>query len=69
MKDKEFLRGYICAVATICRQHDPGTPIEDALKEIGSPSVQEMRDIGVEEFDIEALKPTVQFMNSQRGGR
>lgn len=58
MKD-QFVMGYCCAVATIVRGHGAGTETEEALSYIGVKTVKDLRSKGVDEFDIEALKPVL----------
>ncbi|TGN08586.1 hypothetical protein [Leptospira bandrabouensis] len=57
-KNHEFEKGYLCATAEIIRTHGEDTIALDVFK--GCPmTINEMRKAGIEEFDIEALKPIV----------
>lgn len=55
----EFMQGYACAVAVIEKSHGLGTPSKDALKDGGLTSIAKMRELGIDEYDIEILRPLV----------
>lgn len=54
----QFNRGYMCALASIVKAHGLGTEIRDALG-CNFLTVAQMRKAGVDEYDIEALRPIV----------
>lgn len=54
----EFSKGYICASAQIVLQHGETTIAQDVLQ-CNFMTIDEMRKIGVEESDIEALTPVI----------
>jgi hypothetical protein len=55
---KDFSKGYACAVAQIIIQHGQDGIAEDIFK-CNFMSIKTMKAIGVEESDIEVLKPIV----------
>jgi hypothetical protein len=66
-RDKhEFSLGFIAACAVILQSHGEDTIVEDALR-CNSLTVDEMREIGVDEHDIEILMPVLKEI--ERKGR
>lgn len=55
---KVFSIGYACACATMMKEHDEPTMVEDCFGN-NFMTIAEMREIGVDESDIEALEPIV----------
>lgn len=53
-----FNRGYMCALACIVKGHGNSSIIEEAFS-CNSMTVRQMRASGVDESDIEALRPCV----------
>lgn len=53
-----FTQGYCCAVANLIRDCGVSTEAEDCYR-ANFHSIQELNDIGVDEFDIEALTPLI----------
>lgn len=66
MKNKEFVQGYVCAVANICKSHDPGTPVEEALRDCGMTSIAKMRAAGVDNYDIDILRPSIKALQVRK---
>ena len=62
---KTFSIGYACACATMIRQHSNTTEVEDCFRE-NFMSVKTMREIGVDEYDIEVLEPLVKEIERKR---
>ena len=60
-----FDQGYMCALATMQREHDQPTMVEDALKG-NFLTVKEMRSRGIDEFDIDVLEPIVKEVERKR---
>lgn len=54
-----FTKGYLCAIANLINMHGYGTECDDLFKCSGTYTVKQMRKIGVEEFDIQTLKPVI----------
>jgi hypothetical protein len=65
MKKDKWMQGYICAVATMVRSHDVGTPGREALQNAGLCSVQLLREYGADDFDIDALRPMIKEIQSK----
>lgn len=53
----EFQQGYACAISSIVSTHGECTATREALVAGGLTTVEKMRDAGVDEYDIEILKP------------
>ncbi len=62
---KTFSIGYACACAIMLRDHDEPTMVEDCFR-ANFMDVETMRKIGVDEYDIEALKPIVKEIERKR---
>lgn len=54
----KFDQGYMCALACIVKGHGGGTEVREALS-CNFLTVEQMRQSGVSEYDIEALEPLV----------
>lgn len=54
----QFSQGYFCACANMMRDHGEATMVEDCLK-ANFMTEKEMRAIGVDESDIEILRPII----------
>ncbi len=55
----DFDKGYACAIACIVKGHGAGTEVSEALQANGLTSVKILKDRGVDEYDIEVLKPVL----------
>ena len=55
---KAFSAGYACACANIIRTHGEDVIAKDCLKQ-NFFSIEDMRDIGVDELDIIVLTPII----------
>lgn len=62
---KDFSKGYACAVAQIIIQHGETTLAKDVFRG-NFMTITEMRKIGVDKNDIEVLKPIVKELNKRR---
>jgi hypothetical protein len=62
---KAWYRGFAAACAITLKNHGCYTEIEDTFK-CSFMSVAEMKKIGVDNFDIELLKPIVKEINRKR---
>ena len=58
MKECKFSQGFCCALATILRDSRQPTYVREAL-ETNFMSISVMRFRGVDEYDIQILKPIV----------
>ena len=56
-KDNAWIQGYACAIATTIRSHGGNTEQKDALKAGGITSLRKAKALGIDPYDIEALKP------------
>ena len=61
----DFTKGYMCALANIIASHGRGTEIENAFRD-NYTSLKEMREIGIEERDIELLMPVIKEVDRKR---
>lgn len=64
-QDKDFSKGYACACAVLMRLHRESTLVEHMLKE-NFMSIRQMRSAGVDEYDIDLLKPVVKEIERKR---
>lgn len=62
--EKFFTQGYICACATMLNQHGEDTIVRDCLKGCET-DIPKLRRMGVEESDIETLRPILNDINKQ----
>ena len=65
MWEKTFSIGYACACANMMRDHDQPTMVEDCFG-ANFMDIETMKAIGVDEFDIEVLKPIVKEIERKR---
>lgn len=63
--DKGFTQGYMCACSTIVQEHGSETEVIDALKGMYS-SVDDLRSLEVEEYDLEVLLPLFKEIDRKR---
>jgi len=64
--EKIFSIGYACACANMMRDHDQPTMVEDCFA-ANFMSIETMKEIGVDESDIEVLAPIVREIERKRG--
>ncbi len=64
-KRNDFLIGYACACADIMRSHGEDTIAADVFRGCFM-TVSQMRKVGVDESDIDALKPIVKEILRKR---
>lgn len=62
---KDFSKGYACAVAQIIDQHGEDSIAEDIFQ-CNFMSIKTMRSIGVDEYDIKLLKPIVKEIERKK---
>jgi hypothetical protein len=55
-KLSDFECGYICAVASLVYNHGAGVEAEGLYREVGLPTLKQMKNAGMSEFDIEGIK-------------
>lgn len=60
-----FHRGYACACANMMRDYGESTMVEECLR-ANFLTVEEMRKAGVEEVDIEILRPVINEIQRKR---
>lgn len=53
---KGFSQGYICAVATLMRNHGEETYVKELLGCLGE-SEKQLKKLGCERYDLEILRP------------
>lgn len=64
MKEDKFMQGYICCVCAIIRSHGIDTPVIEAYKAgAGKSTLKELKDSGVDSYDLELLKQHWQELN------
>lgn len=63
---KQFVQGYVCAVSGMVSGHGESTMAEEALRDCGLVSVKIMRRYGIEDHDIEVLKPVIKHIQARR---
>jgi len=61
----DFVKGYTCAVATLIRAHSADTEATDVLA-CCSYSLKQYREMGVDEYDLEVLKPIIKEIARRR---
>lgn len=64
-KEKQWLSGFYCACAITVKNHGCTTEIEDTLR-CSFNSVAQMRKLGIDEFDIEILKPVIKEIERKK---
>jgi len=57
---KDFSKGYACAVATLIRMDGCASTEAIDLYESNFLSLKELKEIGVDEYDLEVLKPLIE---------
>jgi len=63
----EFIKGYACAIATMVRLEGETTPIREAYAAgCGSMTVADLIIYGVDESDIEVIKPLIKEIKRRR---
>lgn len=62
---KDFSKGYACAVAQIIDQHKEDSIAEDIFL-CNFMSIKTMRSISVDEYDIKLLKPIVKEIERKK---
>ena len=62
---REWEKGFVAACAITLRNHGCDTIVEDTLC-CNFLSINEMEKIGIDEFDIEILKPIVKEIERKR---
>lgn len=63
--NKGFDCGYMCALATVMQQYGEETIVREALKE-NFLTVEQMKNSGVEQNDIDVLAPIVKEIERLR---
>jgi hypothetical protein len=63
--NKGFIQGFACACATMMREHDQPTMVEDCYRNNFN-SIKQLREAGVAEFDLEVLIPIVKEIERKR---
>lgn len=63
--EKHFSQGYACAVANLIRMYDQPTIAQEVFS-ANFCSIKEMRKMGIDESDIEVLKPIVKEIERKR---
>lgn len=61
----EFVKGYACAVATLIEAHGCTTEAEDVYRACFI-SAEGLKKMGVDERDIELLKPVIKEIERKR---
>lgn len=62
IRGKQFVQGYVCAVASIVSVDGPCVRTEETLKNCGIKSIKDLRDHDVDENDIQTLRPMIRSM-------
>ncbi len=62
---KDFSKGYTCACANMIKDHGISTPVEDCYG-ANFLTVKQLKSIGVDEHDIEVLKPVIKEIERKR---
>lgn len=65
-KTDRWLCGYACAIAVIVRTRGESSETEEALAAAGLTSVSAAQDAGVDESDLEVLRPTLRALWRKR---
>ena len=64
---KDFSKGYSCAVANLIRDHGDGTEAEDCYK-ANFLSIKELKEIDADIYDIETLTPMIKEIERRNRG-
>lgn len=59
---KKFVQGGVCAIAALTQMGGRDTHYKEVLGSFGIRSVKDMRDHGVEDWDIDILRETIKEM-------
>lgn len=62
IKKSEFQQGFACAVSCIVSGYGSSAETKEALRCAGLTSEQKMIEAGVDEYDIEILRPLLNEM-------
>jgi|GEM_PF-6351049 hypothetical protein len=54
--EQQFTQGYICAVSNMLRERDNPAVAKGLLESIGDVTYKELKEIGVDKFDLDILK-------------
>ena len=65
--ERGFTQGYICCAATFLGAHGEDSYVEEMIKALGVTFIAECRKSGVDDQDIETLRPI--FKEIQRKAR
>ena len=65
-KGNLFTKGYLCAIANLINMHGYNTEADDLFKGNGLYTVAQMRKAGIEEMDIQTLKPVIKEYQRKR---
>lgn len=66
--EKEFSRGYACALCSIISSHGIDTSIEEAWRaNFGSAqTVKSLKQLGIDDYDIAIIKPHLKEINRKK---
>lgn len=65
-KKCEFSQGYACAVACIIKSHGGNTDTREALEANGLTSLAKLKAVGVSQYDIDILMPTIKEIEGRK---
>jgi hypothetical protein len=65
----KFQQGYACAVACIISGHGEGTETREALVAGGLGSLKQLKEAGIDPYDIKILMPTIKELGRNKARR
>lgn len=63
---EDFVEGYACALSCIVKGHGVDTAVVEALVAMGLTAIRKLREAGVDDYDIEILRPAVKEAGRKR---